>query len=175
MPKMVWLYTEKAKKMDIYYCVDDGWYYWKNRDTPDTSVAVGVSLIFTAIVRDLGELSFHASTWYAIFIAVNLLLFIFMRAVRKDDEKNYHKYYPDRNQFIDHMAAIRKTYLAQTVSTAIFLVLIIIGTFCWIKSSEKMMWMALEIFCAIILYINIAINGVIHKKKVMGQIMKGEI
>lgn len=161
--------------MDIYYCVDDGWYYWKNRDKLDSSLAIGVSLIFTAIFRYLCELTFRASTWCAIFVAVNLLLFIFMRAVRKDEEKKYHKYYPDRDQFISHMAAIKKTYRTQLVGTAISLVLVGMSIVCWIKDYEKMFCLALEVFGVIILYINIAINGVLHKKKVMSRIMKGEI
>lgn len=175
MPKMIWLYTEKKKDMGIYYCVDDGWFYYKDMETVDLSHAVGISLIGGVILRYLGEITFHASTWNVVIIVINLLLFVFMRAVRKDEEKKYHKYYPDRDQFISHMAAIKKTYRTQLVGTAISLVLVGMSIVCWIKDYEKMFCLALEVFGVIILYINIAINGVLHKKKVMSRIMKGEI
>ncbi len=178
MSKKVWLYSEKERDLGIYYCMDDGWYYWKDMETPDSSHAVGISLICGVILRylgELGEVTFHASTWNLVFIVINLLLFIFMRAVRKDEEKKYHKYYPDRDQFINHMAAIKKTYRTQIVSTVIFLVLIVVSIFCWIKSGEKTIWMALEILCAIVLYINIAINGMFFKRKIMKQIECREI
>ncbi len=178
MSKKVWLYSEKERDLGIYYCMDDGWYYWKDMETPDSSHAVGISLICGVILRylgELGEVTFHASTWNVVFIVINLLLFIFMRAVRKDEEKKYHKYYPDRDQFINHMAAIKKTYRRQIVSTVISLVLVGMSIVCWIKVYEKMFCLALEVFGVIILYINIAINGMFFKRKIMKQIEGREI
>lgn len=175
MSKKVWLYTEKKEDLGIYYCVDDGWYYYKDMGTVDLSRAIGISLICGVILRYLGEVTFHTSTWNVVFIVINLLLFIFMRAVRKGEEKKYHKYYPDCDQFINHMAAIKKTYRTQLVGTALSLVLVGMSIVGWIKIYEKMFCLALEVFGVIILYINIAINGMVFKRKIMKQIECREI
>ena len=111
-----------------------------------------------------------------VFIVSNILLFIFLYLLRKAEEKKYHPYYPMKDQFIDKLPAIQKTYIKEFIALIVFGILTVISIFCWIKhSSNKLIWLALELASVIFIYCITIINGMVFKKKLIKSIKAGEI
>ena len=172
--KKVWLYTEKNS--GIYYCLDDGKYYCKNMGQANIFLTAGVAIIWSIIFRFLNDLILGTNIWNMVFIVSNILLFIFLYLLRKAEEKKYHPYYPMKDQFIDKLPAIQKTYIKEFIALIVFGILTVISIFCWIKySSNKLIWLSLELASIIFIYCITIINGMVFKKKLIKSIKAGEI
>lgn len=173
--KKVWLYTTE-KNLGIYYCIDDGKYYYKNMGQGNIPLASGVAIIWSIIFMALNGITLDTNIWNMVFIASNILIFLFLRFLRKYEEKKYHPYYPIKDQFIDKLSTIQKTNLKEFIGLMVFGILIVISIFCWIKySSNKLIWLALELASVIFIYCITIINGMVFKKEVIKLIKAREI
>ena len=85
-------------------------------------------------------------------------------------------HYPMKDQFIDKLPAIQKTYIKEFIALIVFGILTVISIFCWIKhSSNKLIWLALELASVIFIYCITIISGMVFKKKLIKLIKAGEI
>lgn len=175
MSKNVWLYTEKEKNIGFYYSMDDGWYYYVDIGKMNTSLTTGIAIIWIVIFRYLCDLRFETSTWVLISIAVNFLMFVYLRWKGKTEGKKYHKYYPDRDQFTNNLAAIKKTYFNQIIGSVVFSTVAVVSIFCWAKYSNKFLWLTFEVTAIICLYFIMVLDGLAFKRKIIKQIECEEI